>query len=90
MFIPAFMGFSLLLLVSQASSVKAGTQPSCGQGVAYCCEQMSSSTTLPDQVNDEGCQRYSDPCASGYVPSCCTDSPLLEDYYYCYEATSLI
>lgn len=88
MFIPAFMGFSLFLLVSQASSVKAATNTMCGQGVALCCEKDPSAI---GQVNDEACQSYSDPCADGYVPSCCnTESLLLEDYYYCDEATTLI
>ncbi|KAG2124964.1 hypothetical protein BD769DRAFT_856281 [Suillus cothurnatus] len=79
MFIRAFIGFAILLLVSQAS-VGASTNPTnCGEGTARCCEEDSSQ---PGSVNDEQCQSYSEPCASGYMPACCYIVSSVQ-YYYC-------
>jgi hypothetical protein len=86
MFIRTFIGFAILLLVSQAS-VGASTNPTnCGEGTARCCEEVRSvdnqrdifaltcvvkDSSRPGSVNDEQCQSYSVPCASGYMPACC-------------------
>ncbi|KAG2119999.1 hypothetical protein BD769DRAFT_1025597 [Suillus cothurnatus] len=79
MFIRTFIGFAILLLVSQAS-VGASTSPAnCGEGTARCCEEDSSQ---PGSVNDEQCQSYSEPCATGYMPACCYIVSSVQ-YYYC-------
>ncbi|KAG2038277.1 hypothetical protein BDR03DRAFT_1009973 [Suillus americanus] len=79
MFVRASIVFAILLLVSQAS-VKASTNSTdCGQGTARCCEEDPSEM---DSVDDEQCQSYSEPCASGYVPVCCYIISSI-DYYYC-------
>ncbi|KAG1741288.1 hypothetical protein EDB19DRAFT_1705160, partial [Suillus lakei] len=86
MFVRAFTVSVILLLVSQAS-VKASTNSTdCGQGTARCCEEVrginewrntlvltcvgKDSSDL-GEVNDEQCQSYSNPCASGYIAACC-------------------
>ncbi|KAG1850219.1 hypothetical protein DFJ58DRAFT_842492 [Suillus subalutaceus] len=71
MFVRAYIFFIIFLLISQATaaSVKASTNSTkCGQGTARCCEEDSSAA---GDVNDEECQSYSEPCASGYTAACC-------------------
>jgi hypothetical protein len=86
MFVRASVVFAILLLVSLAS-VKASTNSTdCGQGTALCCAVVRSisewrntfaltcvikdSSDL-DDVDDEQCESYSEPCATGYLAVCC-------------------
>ncbi|KAG2120007.1 hypothetical protein BD769DRAFT_1025905 [Suillus cothurnatus] len=84
MFVCASVVFPFLLLVSQASVKASSNSTNCGQGTARCCEEDSSQ---PGSVNDEQCQSYSEPCASGYMPACCYTISSM-DYYYCNQTGS--
>ncbi|KAG2753908.1 hypothetical protein P692DRAFT_20771565 [Suillus brevipes Sb2] len=84
MFTRASVISAILLLISQAS-VKASTNSTdCVGGTALCCEEDSSDL---GNVNDEDCQSYSEPCASGYIAACCYTVSSI-DYYYCNQTES--
>ncbi|KAG2368322.1 hypothetical protein BDR07DRAFT_1391084 [Suillus spraguei] len=80
MFVRLSIVFAILLFVSQVSAKASTNSINCGSGTALCCEEDSSQL---GNVNDEECQSYSQPCASGYIAACCYTVSILEDFYFC-------
>ncbi|KIK40990.1 hypothetical protein CY34DRAFT_237300 [Suillus luteus UH-Slu-Lm8-n1] len=84
MFVRAFVIFAILLLISQASVKAATNSTDCSGGTALCCAVDSSDL---DDVNDEQCDSFSDPCETGYIAVCCYAIASV-DYYYCNQTES--
>ncbi|KAG2753910.1 hypothetical protein P692DRAFT_20721927 [Suillus brevipes Sb2] len=101
MFVRAFVIFAILRLISQASVKAATNSTDCSGGTALCCAVVRSfnewrnifaltciikdSSDL-DDVNDEQCDSFSDPCETGYIAVCCY--AIYSDYYYCNQTES--